>query len=34
MNHLDPPAIAFWCLVACALIVLAAQLAAWLGFEL
>ena len=34
MNHLDPPAIAFWCLVACGLIVLAAQASAWLGMTL
>ena len=31
---LGPPAIAAFCLAACALIALAAQLAAWLGFEL
>ena len=34
MNHLDPPAIAFWCLTACALIAGAAQVSAWLGVEL
>jgi len=32
--NIDPPAIAFWCFAACALIALAVQLAAWLGFEL
>lgn len=34
MNRLDPPAIAAFCLVACALIALAAQLGQLLGFEL
>ena len=32
--NLDPPAIAFWCLVACGMIVLAAQASAWLGMTL
>jgi len=32
--NLDPPAIAFWCFVACALLALVAQVAAWLGVAL
>ena len=32
--NLDPPAIAFWCLVACALMAAFAQLAQWLGVPL
>ena len=31
MNPIDPPAIAFWCFIACALIAGAAQVSAWLG---
>ena len=34
MNHLDPPAIAFWFLVASVLMALAVQLSAWLGWTL
>lgn len=34
LQVIDQPAIAFWCFVACGLIVLAAQLGQWLGFEL
>ena len=34
MNHLDPPAIAAFCFVACAVLALAAQLSAWLGWTL
>lgn len=34
ISHLNTPAIAFWCLTACALIAGAAQVAAWLGVEL
>lgn len=34
MNHLDPPAIAFWCFIACALIALVAQFGQWLGVPL
>lgn len=34
MNPLDPPAIAFWCLVACGLMALAAQLSQWLWVPL
>ncbi len=32
--NLDPPAVAAFCLVACALMALTAQLAAWLGVPL
>ena len=32
--NLDPPAIAFWCFVACGLIALAAQVSQWLGVAL
>jgi len=34
MNQLDPPAVAFWCFVACGLMAAFAQLAQWLGVPL
>jgi hypothetical protein len=34
LSRLDPPAIAFWFLVASVLMALAVQLSAWLGWTL